>query len=92
MLGSIIKNYFCKKNNIDKPIVVALVPCTAKKYEVTLTDDVDYAITVREFVKWVREEKINFRKIFWKRKRYSTIFKCRNNRYKTYGKSICKKL
>lgn len=63
MMGSIIKNYFAKKNNIDKPLVVALVPCTAKKYEITKTNDVDYAITVREFVKWIREEKINFRKI-----------------------------
>lgn len=63
MLGSIVKNYFAPKNNIDKPVVVALVPCTAKKYEITKSNDVDYAITVREFVKWVREEEINFRKI-----------------------------
>lgn len=63
MLGSIIKNYYAPKNEIDKPLVVALVPCTAKKYEVTKTDDVDYAITVREFVKWIREEEINFRKV-----------------------------
>lgn len=63
MLGAIIKNYFALKNNIDKPIVVALVPCTAKKYEITKTDDVDYAITVREFVKWMKEEDINFRKV-----------------------------
>ena len=63
MLGSIVKNYYAPKNNIDKPIVVALVPCTAKKYEITKTDDVDYAITVREFVKWLKEENINFRKI-----------------------------
>ena len=62
MLGSIVKNYYAPKNNIDKPKVVALVPCTAKKYEVTKTDDVDYAITVREFIKWIKEEKINFRR------------------------------
>lgn len=63
MLGSVIKNYYAKKNRIDNPIVVALVPCTAKKYEITKTDDVDYAITVREFIKWIKEEKINFRKV-----------------------------
>ena len=63
MLGSIIKNYYCPNNEIDKPLVVALVPCTAKKYEVTKTDDVDYAITVREFIKWVKEENINFKRI-----------------------------
>ena len=63
MLGSIIKNYYARKNNIDDPLVVALVPCTAKKYEITKSDDVDYAITVREFIKWMKEENINFRKI-----------------------------
>lgn len=63
MLGSVIKNYYAKKNGIDNPIVVALVPCTAKKYEITKTDDVDYAITVREFIKWLKEEKIDFRRI-----------------------------
>lgn len=63
MLGSVVKNYYAKRNNIDKPIVVALVPCTAKKYEITQSQDVDYAITVREFARWLEEENINFRKV-----------------------------
>ena len=63
MMGATIKNYFVPKNNITKYKVVAIVPCTAKKYEITLGDDVDYAITVREVAKWIRESKIDFRKL-----------------------------
>ena len=63
MTGAIIKNYYAKKNNIDNPLVIAIVPCTAKKYEITKTDDVDYAITVREIAKWIKEEEINFDKL-----------------------------
>lgn len=63
MMGAVIKNYFVKENNIDKYKVVAIVPCTAKKYEITKSNDVDYAITVREMARWIREEKIDFRKL-----------------------------
>ena len=63
MMGSIIKNYFVKKNKIDKYKVVAIVPCTAKKYEITKSSDVDYAISVRDLVRWIREENINFRRL-----------------------------
>lgn len=65
MCGSIIKNYLAPKNKLDKSKikVVAIVPCTAKKYEITKTDDVDYAITVRELCTWIKESKIDFRKM-----------------------------
>lgn len=65
MTGSIIKNYFSKKHNLDpqKIKVLAVVPCTTKKYEITKTDDVDYAITVRELCTWISESHIDFRKI-----------------------------
>lgn len=63
MMGAVIKNYFVKENNIDKYKVVAIVPCTAKKYEITKSNDVDYAITVREMARWIREEKLDFRKL-----------------------------
>lgn len=61
MTGAIIKNYFVKKNNIEKVKVIAIVPCTAKKYEVKMSDDVDYAITVRELVSWLKKENIDLR-------------------------------
>lgn len=63
MMGAVIKNYFVKKNRINKYKVVAIVPCTAKKYEITKSDDVDYAITVREMASWIREGDIDFRKL-----------------------------
>ena len=63
MTGAIIKNYYANKLNLKDVSVVAVVPCTAKKYEITKSDDVDYAITVRELVSWFKEEKINFRKL-----------------------------
>ncbi len=63
MAGAVIKNYYAKKNKIKDPIVIAIVPCTAKKYEITKTDDVDYAITVRELAEWIKEENIKFSKL-----------------------------
>lgn len=75
MQGTIIKTYFAEKNNINPSdiINVALTPCTAKKAEINreeMTDsskyynvdmkDVDYIITVKEFIKWLEEEKIEF--------------------------------
>lgn len=63
MMGAVIKNYFAKKKNLDNVVVVAVVPCTAKKYEISKTDDVDIAITVRELGMWIREAGINFRKL-----------------------------
>ena len=63
MTGSIIKNFYARENNIDNPLVVAIVPCTAKKYEITKSNDVDYAITVRELSEWIKEENINFHKL-----------------------------
>jgi NADH-quinone oxidoreductase subunit G/[NiFe] hydrogenase diaphorase moiety small subunit len=57
MFGAIIKTYYAKLHNIDpKDIVcVALMPCTAKKFECDRPEmydsgykDVDYGITTRE--------------------------------------------
>lgn len=63
MMGAVIKNYFAKKKNLKETVVVAVVPCTAKKYEISKTNDVDFAITVRELGMWIREAGINFRKL-----------------------------
>ena len=58
MHGAIIKSYFAKKNNIDPKniVVVALMPCLAKKREARrpeLSNDglqnVDYVLTVKEY-------------------------------------------
>lgn len=69
MQGSIIKTYFAKNMNIDpKNIInVTVVPCTAKKYEVTRDElnasgykDVDILITTTELATMIKESGIDF--------------------------------
>ncbi len=64
MFGSLIKTWYAKINNIDpKDIVsVALMPCSAKKYECNRPEmadsgfkDVDYGLTTRELAQMIRE-------------------------------------
>lgn len=57
MEGAIIKKYH------SDAVVVAIVPCTAKKYEITKTNDVDYALTVREVSKWIKKSNINLKSL-----------------------------
>ena len=70
MLGSMIKSYYAKENNLDpKDIyVVSIMPCVAKKgekeREENLTDglkDVDAVLTTRELGKLIKMFGINFR-------------------------------
>ncbi len=69
MFGAVIKTWYAEKNGIDpKNIVsVAVMPCTAKKFEIGRDDeaaagipDVDYAITTRELAKMINKACINF--------------------------------
>ena len=57
MFGALLKSYYAQKNHIDPKdlYVVSVIPCTAKKFEVTRPElanqgipDVDVAITTRE--------------------------------------------
>ncbi len=68
MFGALLKTYYAEKNNIDpKDIVsVALMPCTAKKYECNRPEmidsgykDVDYGLTTREMGKMISEAGVN---------------------------------
>ena len=70
MLGSIIKNYFAPKNEIDpsKIFSVSIMPCTAKKFEAERQEmaspdgspDIDLAITTRELAKLFKMFNIDF--------------------------------
>lgn len=69
MQGAIIKSYFAQKNGIDpKNIVsVAIMPCTAKKFECGRDDengagysDVDFVLTTRELGRMIESAGINF--------------------------------
>lgn len=65
MFSAVLKTYYCKKNNIDPKdlYVVSVIPCTAKKFEVTreeLGNYTDSAITTRELAKMIKEAGVDF--------------------------------
>ncbi|MCP4378466.1 MAG: 2Fe-2S iron-sulfur cluster binding domain-containing protein [bacterium] len=68
MFGSLIKTFYAKEKGIDPAdiVSVALMPCSAKKFECNrpeMTDsgfkDVDYGLTTRELAKMISEGGIN---------------------------------
>ncbi len=68
MFGSLLKTYYCEKNNIDPEnlFVVSVIPCTAKKFEVERPEmnlDTDVALTTRELAKMISEAGIDFNAI-----------------------------
>ncbi len=70
MLGVLAKTYYAKKMGIDpaKMFVVSIMPCTAKKYELSRTEemyasgfkDVDVALTTRELARMLKQSGIDF--------------------------------
>ena len=69
MQGAITKTYYAEKMGIDpKDIIsVAIMPCTAKKFECGRDDeaasgyaDIDYALTTRELGRMIESAGINF--------------------------------
>lgn len=65
MFGALLKTYYCKKNGIDPEnlFVVSVIPCTAKKFEVTrpeMNNEVDVALTTRELGQMINGAAINF--------------------------------
>ncbi len=69
MFGALLKSYYCQKNHIDPKdlFVVSVIPCTAKKFEVSRPElahkgipDVDVALTTRELGRMIREAGIYF--------------------------------
>ncbi|MGN1467919.1 MAG: [FeFe] hydrogenase, group A [Ruminococcus sp.] len=72
MFGAVIKEYYkpADKEAGLKTISVAVMPCTAKKYEAQREEfirdgspDVDYVITTKELAKMIRELGIDFNSI-----------------------------
>ena len=69
MFGALAKTWYAQKNNIDPKdiFVVSVMPCTAKKFEITRDDenaagvpDVDVVITTRELARMIKRAGINF--------------------------------
>lgn len=68
MFGALLKSYYAEKEGIDpeKMVVVSVMPCVAKKYEVDreeMMEDVDYSITTRELARMIKQSGIQFAKL-----------------------------
>ena len=72
ILGGLIKTFWAEKLNIsaDKIVVVAIMPCISKKYEITHKEyhinglaPVDYVLTTREISYLLKKNKIDLKKI-----------------------------
>ena len=70
ILGVLSKTYYAQKNKIDpsKIYMVSIMPCTAKKYEITRNDemfasgfqDIDTVLCTRELVRMIKQAGIDF--------------------------------
>lgn len=72
ILGGLIKTYFSEKEKINPKdiVLVSIMPCTAKKYEIKREElkvdnrqVIDYVLTTRELVYLFRENNIDLAKI-----------------------------
>ncbi len=72
MFGALIKTYYAKKEGLKERdiVTVAVMPCTAKKFEASRPEmgwygyrDVDYVITTRELGRMIRQAGIKFRNL-----------------------------
>ena len=72
MFGALMKTYYAEKKGIDPKdlVVVTVMPCTAKKFEVKRPEmevdglrDIDVTITTREFARMVRQAGIMFQNL-----------------------------
>lgn len=72
MFGVLAKTYYAQERKIDpaKIVSVAIMPCTAKKFEARRPElhdsgyqDTDYVLTTREFLRMIHEGNIDFRNI-----------------------------
>jgi iron-only hydrogenase group A len=70
IVGVLSKTYFARKKRIDpaKAYIVSIMPCTAKKYEITRSDemfasghqDIDVSLTTRELARMIKQAGIDF--------------------------------
>ncbi|MCF7885958.1 MAG: [FeFe] hydrogenase, group A [Candidatus Marinimicrobia bacterium] len=72
MFGAVIKTYYAELNDIDPAdiVTVALMPCTAKKFECNRPEmndsgfkDIDYGLTTRELAQMFKEAGIELPKL-----------------------------
>lgn len=73
MVGALTKTYYAGKTGIpqEKMVVVSIMPCTAKKFEISRSkdmyssgfQDVDISLTTRELARMIKASGIDFRQI-----------------------------
>ncbi len=72
MFGVLAKTYYAQEHKVDpaKIVSVAIMPCTAKKFEARRPElrdsgyqDTDYVLTTREFIRMIKEAGIDFANI-----------------------------
>ena len=72
MLGALIKSYYAEKIKVNPQdiYVVSVMPCTAKKFEISRNEmkndgmpNVDAVLTTRELANMIKEAGIDFRKL-----------------------------
>jgi iron-only hydrogenase group A len=72
MFGAVAKTYYAEKIGIDPAniVSVAIMPCTAKKFEAARTEmnasgcqDVDYVLTTRELGRMIKQRGINLKRL-----------------------------
>jgi iron only hydrogenase large subunit-like protein len=69
MMGALVKSYYAEKIDVDPKdiFMVSIMPCTAKKFEITRPEmqnngcpNVDAVLTTRELAKMIKEAGIDF--------------------------------
>jgi len=72
MLGALVKSYFADRIGVDPHniFVVSIMPCTAKKFEITRSEmenngcpNVDAVLTTRELARMIKEAGIDFKSL-----------------------------
>ncbi len=72
MTGALIKTWYAQKEGIDPQniVSVSVMPCIAKKFEITRDDedaaglpDVDISLTTRELARMIKKAQLNFNRL-----------------------------
>ncbi|MBF0570195.1 MAG: iron hydrogenase small subunit [Candidatus Omnitrophica bacterium] len=73
MVGVLSKTYYAHKKNIDpsKIKMISIMPCTAKKYEISRAEDmsasgyqdVDVSLTTRELIRMIKQAGVDFKNL-----------------------------
>ena len=74
MFGAVLKTVYAERMGIDpaKIFVVSIMPCTAKKFEITRPEmtssgypDIDVVLTTRELARMIKEAGLDFTETTW---------------------------